>query len=328
MLLVNPPCHSNHDQPSLACGFADVTASVADLNTAPELANLMRPFQASCQSRSKEWVEKQGCQTFVVQDIAFQCSYAYLAKVGCAAYPRLPIPNYERFSSYPVFRRHWDNGSWAYPLLTSFGCPYGCTYCEAARSGWRARSYTETPGEIARYLPKVVGIADQLFNSGDKHVLRVCEILRGNTWMAVNGLRADRLTVAQAQAMSRSGCESVGLGVEYPDDQYLKQMGKGETLAEIERGIKIANDYFPSVSVYLISGFGDDRRALDWAAKWGVYVHLSVLNSVPFKQLPTCLDSPDLRLLRNRATLVRRYGTKAVPYLKMDLGKIWRRIVR
>jgi pyruvate-formate lyase-activating enzyme len=333
MILVNPAQGSNQDVPNMALGYADVSARVIDLNTGSSGALEYRAgvdyrwsvtCKATCTPEGQEIT-----RSITVQDIEVQCSYRYVALADNLHVGRRTAPDYHRFTSYDEFSRNWRSGRWAYPVFTSFGCPYLCEYCAAHRTGWTARPLADLADELKTVDAKVTQIADACLNLHTAHVLRVCEVLSGRTWMATNGLRADRLSTEQAAAMSRSGCETVAFGVEYPEDSALQAMSKGETLAEIERGIRIAKDHFPSVSVYLISGFGDDQRALDWAAGLGVYVHLSKLNTTPFEELPTDLASPNRELLGNRYRLLKRYGTAAAcRFLRMDLGKIWRRAIR
>lgn len=324
MQMVVPPWNSNRNLPDLACGYADVGGEVIDLNTSGhhEYIEVTDP-RYSVQARSLEWVKQRSNKSFTVEDITVQCSYSYCRLEDNLHVGRLAVPKYHRFTSWPTFQYKWLSGKWPMPVLTSFGCPYSCKFCDAHTTGWKPRLLNDLWLELEAYTPARIQIADACFNFKEDHVLSVCQALDGIPWECPNGLRADRLTEKMAAAMK--DCYAIALGVECPDNDYLWNMRKGETLEDIERGIKIAKDHFPSVTAYLIDGFGDTTKALDWAANQGVYVHLSKLNTIPFEQIHTPLDSPSKRIVGDRLSLLRHYGTRAMwRYLRMDAAKVMR----
>ena len=50
----------------------------------------------------------------------------------------LPYPDYSDFDSYDHIRDMWRRGRMVYPIVTSRGCPYLCSFCEVQRVSGRA----------------------------------------------------------------------------------------------------------------------------------------------------------------------------------------------
>lgn len=372
MILVNPNQGGSRDLPNVALAYIAkaIDAPVMDLNTwvrPPAMVFEPVPDEAlvSVPSRAREAArllrvlgEARGVPVSAVQcPIRILCCYPYLFSGNTLDVALAPGPDYTRFDTYDVFAKHWADGSWSYPLFTSWGCPYTCTYCAAHRTGWRARSIRHVARELRTMPPaKVLSVIDDCFNHYTGHVLSVCKALKahGREWMATNGLRADRLTQLQARTMADAGCTTVGFGVESTDPAVLERIRKGETIKQIERGVAIAKQHFPSVSAYLIVGlpgssYDSDRRSLDWAIGQGVYATVSYFTTgdgafygagaKPSAVYPAEQQEQAMQAARGLswgsspgawgALLARwRLGRRAWPLLKMDAGKLWRRVTR
>ena len=297
------------DIPNVALGFlaaANPGAVVVDLNTFPSdperlfrFGDYPHDIRFSVQSRSVSVAQGllESCrQTYpqatvgtVLSPIDVQCCYPFVIIPSYAVQdvrlvPLAVAPRYSTFDSYPMFAEQWSSGAWPYAVFTSWGCPFACTYCAARRRAWHARPIANLMAELVgkRDHIRAVSIIDDVFNLHRDHVHQVCQVMQdiGLEWMCTNGLRADLLGEIQAREMERSGCTTVGFGMETADDGLLKAIQKGETLAEIETGIRIARDHFASVSVYIILGlpgssYDLDRRTVDWCVRQGVYVSAS-----------------------------------------------------
>ena len=135
-----------------------------------------------------------------------------------------------------------------YPLITSRGCPYKCTFCAAhilCGGMWRPRSPENIVGEI-RYLLNKYGykkfaVCDDNFNVQVERVKKFCQLLldsNTNIEWSCWSFRADRTEPAMLKAMKDSGCTAVAIGVESANAQVLKNIKKHETLEQIEEGIR------------------------------------------------------------------------------------------
>ena len=156
----------------------------------------------------------------------------------------LPYPSYEDFSSVRA------NGGrlGEYPLLSSRGCPYKCSYCSMPKimgRRWRSHSSDRVLDELQRakrdYGSTSFTVIDDNFTLDLQRVEEIVDQLIakniGLPWSSQNGIRADRISLELARKMKRSGCKYVWVGVESADEAVFRAIHKGETLEEIEKGI-------------------------------------------------------------------------------------------
>jgi hypothetical protein len=295
-LLINPRQGGNEDIPCLPLGYLSALweAPVIDWNTDPN-SSLDSPEDSevliSVQSRSWGQADKLLSDypeaRSVTTPIDVQCCYKFLPWKDNLFVEDLPaIPRYDLFSSFPLLKEKWAAGEWPYALLTSYGCPYKCTYCDARERGWKARSMEHLRGELDQavneYGVRYLTTLDDCINLKEEHVISVSELFSEYDieWACTNGLRADRLTARAAKAMADSGCKTVGFGIESSDNGVLEAIKKGEQVEDLERGLAIARDHFDSVSGYIILGlpgssYETDSRTVDWAISQGIYIHVS-----------------------------------------------------
>jgi len=156
----------------------------------------------------------------------------------------LPFPDYSSF---------YDNENiLLYPLITSRGCPFNCSFCCVKLSNskaWRPRppaACIEELKEVSVRQPLVreVMIWDDNFSLD---IRRAKEILRfyiaeGFKYKLHSAnVRADKIDREFLLLLKDAGCEGVQFGVEHGDPEVFGHVGKGETLADIERGAELVN---------------------------------------------------------------------------------------
>lgn len=169
-------------------------------------------------------------------------------------------------------------------MLFARGCPFRCTYC--ANGIWRTSTpllRSRSPKDIVdemEYLNKELGIreiydqADE-FNHSLPHALELCrEIERRKLDMSWQvSLRARPFSEELAQAMAKTGCWCVSLGVESANEATLKGIKKQITLTDVENtcralrkhGIKV-RAHFMLYNVWEENGelfFEDSRMSND-----------------------------------------------------------------
>ncbi len=341
MIFANQFTGTNQDIPNMALAYAATVADsmVVDYNTRPGPKRHVGPTVTS--GRIPRGIMLKSC-------IDVQCCYRFASDTQVyedqTPFTDLPFPEYERFDSFPIFLKNWQSGKWHYPLMTSIGCPYGCIYCAARKRKWIPRSDESCVSELEhakqKYKIKSFNIMDDCFNY---HVMRpiwFSEALLNSTidleWMCTNGLRADKLQKEEAYYMAKSGCSTVGFGIESSDPAVLKTIKKGETIEQIEFTVKIAKTYFKSVSGFFITGLpgaslDSDWETLHWGHNLGIYQHYSHFNyGETFEDVP-----PEYQKIHNEAISMKRPWNRLMlstplllKYLKMDAKKIWNRIKR
>lgn len=135
-------------------------------------------------------------------------------------------------------KKYWD-----VTLNTSRGCPFKCTFCynTAFHKGYRAEL---TPERIvsqieklkSRYGIKYVKIWEDNFTFNVERLRRFCNLLIEKKvkikWDTES--RAD-LEEEDVALMAKSGCVSVGLGVETGSQRLLSYLKKGVNLKKVEK---------------------------------------------------------------------------------------------
>ncbi|BCS53761.1 B12-binding domain-containing radical SAM protein [Geobacter sp. SVR] len=185
----------------------------------------------------------------------------------------------------------------SYPIITSRGCPYQCTYCSVRKisgSTVRYRSPEAVVDELDRarqeYGIRGFEVVDDSFNVDMTRSKDICRLLieRGLVmpWSCPNGIRADRIDAELATLMARSGCLAVMIGIESADHDVLAAVKKGESIEAIEKGIRVLKEAGLGVGGFFIIGLpGDSYRAqlrsVDFALKHGISAHFNMLVPYP-----------------------------------------------
>lgn len=119
------------------------------------------------------------------------------------------------------------------PMLTSRGCPFGCSYCPypvGQGLPWRDRSAGNVVDEL-EHLVRDLGVQyvifrDPLFSANKKRVVAICEEIRARglsiQWRCET--RIDCLDETTIAVMAKAGCVGVNFGVESIDPQVQKNV--------------------------------------------------------------------------------------------------------
>ena len=313
MIFINPDSRTNKDIPNLAVAYAATLyrSRVIDLNTMPEPGNRFctekeNDYVLSVQSRNYGHARKikgeilsksPNARVRTLKGILdIQCCYPFVIfdetlNIDTPFSDALPFPDYALFDSFEMFLAQWQSGDWYYPLMTSIGCPFRCTYCMSRCRIYKTRSVDNCIEELreaqVKWGIKKFCIMDDCFNLKKGRVLEFAAKVKslGLEWICSNGLRADLFDEEIADAIRASGCRHLSFGVESASDRILDMIQKGETLAQIEKAISIAKPRFDSVNGFFIFGLPgatvkDDIETLCFVLKHGINAHLS--GYVPF----------------------------------------------
>lgn len=204
----------------------------------------------------------------------------------------IPFPEYDLFPENvrQGIRRN-------YPLITSRGCVHKCIYCSVPEiSGKRVRTRSadriieELVWARKSYGAEGFEVIDDVFNIDMDRCKEFCHaLIRADLsmpWSCPNGIRADRLDSELAGLMRRSGCSSVMLGIETADPTVLATVRKGETIEEIEEGIRILQGAGIKVGGYFIIGLPGDslqsqKKSVEFAKRMAIGAHFNMLIPYP-----------------------------------------------
>ena len=179
------------------------------------------------------------------------------------------LPRWELMKpeTYPGFI--WDE---YYPVYTTRGCPYPCTYCNAPNLSGRKLRHRSVEGLIEeltmlkqRYQTRRFSIIDDEFTLHRKFTIEFCEAMIDARldlkFDCPNGVRIDSLDPELLQLMEAAGCESLAVGIESGSERIQEIIKKRTTVAKIrERAEMIAGCSGIKITGYFMIGFLDETE--------------------------------------------------------------------
>jgi radical SAM superfamily enzyme YgiQ (UPF0313 family) len=198
------------------------------------------------------------------------------------------------------------------PIVSSRGCPYGCTFCPVKTTigrVFRVRNPKNVVDEIAYWHNKgrdSFGIVDDNFTFHKERVMQICDEIQARGIKARftlgNGIRADKVDYDLLKKMKDTGFTEIAIGVESANDHILQSIKKGEKLEDIEKAIKIACDLGFEIGLFFILGSPGETRedilnSFNFALKYPVdYAYFYNIVPFPNSELYDYLEKNDLLL--------------------------------
>ena len=168
----------------------------------------------------------------------------------------LPWPRYHKFEL--------DRYISTMTIYTSRGCPHQCIFCpnRIISPVFRARSSGNVVDEIEYWYAqgkRQFNINDDNFNLIRGRVFEICDEIerRGLKDMFIhcsNGIRADRVDREVLTRMWEVGFRSIAFGVDGGNNRILQIVKKGETIEDIEKGVKTACELGYDVKLLFVIG--------------------------------------------------------------------------
>lgn len=145
----------------------------------------------------------------------------------------LPFPRWDLLpvDRYVIPRSSTSGRRRFLPMLTSRGCPYGCSYCPypvGQGLKWRYRSPQNVVDEMEHLVTvfevEHILFRDPMFSLQQKRVVAICEeiLRRGLRVQWKCETRVDCLDEATIAIMGRAGCTGINFGVESTDPEIQK----------------------------------------------------------------------------------------------------------
>ncbi len=162
------------------------------------------------------------------------------------------------FNDFPVM------GGRYIPIQTSRGCPYSCTYCHGHfGKKVRARDPVKVVAEMAelarRFDVREFHISDDIFNHRKGRIEELCAQIRRSRldvrFAFPNGLRGDRLTAAEIEALAGAGCHALSLAVETVTPRFQEMIGKRLKLPRVFRAAQWAEKQGILTRCFVMLGF-------------------------------------------------------------------------
>ncbi|MDI7267270.1 MAG: glycosyltransferase, partial [Myxococcota bacterium] len=149
-------------------------------------------------------------------------------------------------------------------IQTGWGCPYGCTYCLAPQvSGRKLRS--RSPENVVAEIRECVELHEirdfyfraDTFTLDRRWVAELCHaILRSGlpvSWGCNS--RVDTVDPETLRLMRKAGCWIIGFGVESGSDEILARIGKGATVEQARRAVRMCGEAGIKPYAFFMLGF-------------------------------------------------------------------------
>jgi radical SAM superfamily enzyme YgiQ (UPF0313 family) len=225
-----------------------------------------------------------------------------------------PIGVYEEFplDIYRLIR--WPTSKrtdFCFPILSSRGCKWHCSFCYRMREGFWERSIEAIIEEI-KWLHHHVGInhfnfADELLMSSERRTEKICEAILALDFK-IKWDCSGRLNFATSpllMLMKKSGAQYINYGIESLNQKILNQMGKGLTLDQIVNGVEATLTQGLSPGLNLLWGFpmnnGQDlREEVEFLKKYDPCHELRTIRPVtPYPGCPLFVKAVGAGLVRD-----------------------------
>lgn len=234
---------------------------------------------------------------------------ADLNKQPFAAVDLLPLENYWKlgYSHGPAMR-----GVRYMNILTSRGCPYKCSFCQAPQmcgGHWLAKNagkvLEELQFHIDKYGVKDFHIQDENFAIDRKRVESICRgIIKREmdiTFCFPSGLKMETLDESLLELMAQAGCRYFSLSPESGSKRVLELMSKTADIHRVPMLIRKASELGMATCCFFVAGTPgetpEDRREtrsfIRGLAKAGVQEVVMPIMT-PFPGTPS-MDEPSLQ---------------------------------
>ena len=157
----------------------------------------------------------------------------------------LPLPDFKSFYNYKEIT--------SYPLLTSRGCPYNCSFCcvsQVSSRKWRPRNVYLCVDELqhaVKYLPKLKNI-EVMDDNPTFDIIHFKKFIKAYIQsdlpnkikeFAIANIRADKIDEELITLLKEVGVKHIAIGVEHGDEEVFDFIGKRETLANIKLAARL-----------------------------------------------------------------------------------------
>ena len=186
----------------------------------------------------------------------------------------LNTPRHDLFSN-GNYRMPFANALPMATVLTNYACPYPCTFCIMSTMPYITRSAESIIlelKELKRLKYKYLYFSDQTFfqskNVTEKVLNWMIESKYEISWMCFS--RVDVLDEKEIKLMKKAGCNLIMFGVEFAEEEYLKEYKKNYSLDQIRKTFKLTSDLgIKRLGTFLIGVPGQNevsiRKTIDFS---------------------------------------------------------------
>ena len=196
----------------------------------------------------------------------------------------------------------------AYPIMTSRGCPYYCTYCcRVLGNRFRGRSAENVVNEIHLRVAqgaKEIHFLDDNISQSKARILNLCQRLYEENFPVryeiSNGVRADCVDQEVLEAFRKIGMVNIGFGVESGSERTLHHIKKGCSKDQVRKSMIMAKSMgFETWGFFVIGFLGETREDIEATIEFALeldptFIKFFVLHPTPGTEAYRELDEAGL----------------------------------
>ncbi len=195
------------------------------------------------------------------------------------------LPN-DLYAEFPTERKNFT------VMVTSLGCPYGCSFCEAGRTVYNPRSPVTVVNEMeecyTRYGVREIDIFDYSFTADKQRTIDICREMKNRgldiLWACRSRIDIDRELLEE---MKKAGCGRIYYGIESGCQEILDRVNKGITLEQIKETIDHTRKLgMKALGFFLIGAPGETKQTVRQTVKFARTLDLE------YVQFSKCLAKP------------------------------------
>lgn len=148
-------------------------------------------------------------------------------------------------------------------LLTDFGCPYKCSFCNSGLDGlgYKTRNLAEIEKELnllKTLEARQIYLRDMTFGAELSRGMEVLNLLARYSFALRGYLRADQITPAFAKALKKGGFQMAQIGVESPSALTRQALGKNVSDEVFHQAFRLLQEQGIEAGAHFIIGFEED----------------------------------------------------------------------
>lgn len=184
-----------------------------------------------------------------------------------------PIPRHDLFT-HRAYRMPFLDRPFA-SILTAWGCPYACTFCNSGSIGFAQRDEDGLFRELDalhRQGFRSIYVKDFSFNADMTRAKRLLREWRRRgyrfTWTGF--FRGEKIDAELAALLSETGCRMVQIGIETANDAVLRANKPAANLDAVNDGVARLREAGVAYGAHFVFGLPDDdiegvSRTVRWA---------------------------------------------------------------
>ncbi len=159
----------------------------------------------------------------------------------------------------------------AYTMMTTRGCPYRCTFCATAKTGYRMHSVERVVEEmkilVEKYGAKEILIRDDTFTLNRKRTIELCNAIINSglkvRWDCIT--RANLVDDDLLKKMKEAGCWGMHFGVEGGTQKSIDTVKKDTTIEVIKTAFQLCRKNKIETRAYMMLGLPNSTTEDDLA---------------------------------------------------------------